>query len=75
MAMEAVAIDYPKRLVELEAAHLSNVEAPEAFNRAVLSFLRAPRKSRLARGAARKTAGRAPARGVQQGGAGWRRRS
>lgn len=47
------------KLVELEAAHLSNVEAPEAFNRAVLSFLRAPRKSRLARGAARNAAGRA----------------
>ncbi len=50
------------KLVELEAAHLSNVEAPEAFNRAVLSFLRAPRKSRLARAATSKAAGRSTLR-------------
>ena len=27
------------RLIELSASHLSNIEAPEAFNAAVLDFL------------------------------------
>jgi 3-oxoadipate enol-lactonase len=39
------------KLIELDAAHLSNIEAPEAFNRAVLAFLRASGK---ARGTARR---------------------
>jgi 3-oxoadipate enol-lactonase len=30
------------KLVELDAAHLSNIEQPEAFTRAVLAFLEAP---------------------------------
>ena len=32
------------RLVELDAAHLSNIEAKDAFNKAVLDFLTAPAK-------------------------------
>ena len=28
------------KLVRLDAAHLSNIEQPEAFNRAVLEFLK-----------------------------------
>jgi 3-oxoadipate enol-lactonase len=44
------------KLIELEAAHLSNVEAPEAFNKAVIAFLRASGKARAARATARKAA-------------------
>ena len=37
------------RLVELDAAHLSNIEDTEAFNRAVIEFLTASAASRIAR--------------------------
>lgn len=48
------------RYVELEAAHLSNIEQPEAFTAAVVNFLTAPaRKPAPARkGAAKKTSAR-----------------
>jgi 3-oxoadipate enol-lactonase len=57
------------KLVELEAAHLSNVEVPEAFNRAVLAFLRAQGKPRTPRATTRKAAGRAGAKTTAGGAA------
>lgn len=46
------------RLVSLPAAHLSNIEAPEAFTKAVLDFLTAPTRAASAKGAAGQAAGK-----------------
>lgn len=44
-AGKAIASAIPgARLVELDAAHLSNIEAADAFNKAVIDFLTAPAK-------------------------------
>lgn len=47
------------KYVELDAAHLSNIEQPEAFTKAVVAFLTAPERTRAA---PKKAAAKKPAR-------------
>jgi 3-oxoadipate enol-lactonase len=48
LGMELASLIEGAQYVELDAAHLSNVEMPEAFARAVLQFLNAPVKKKAA---------------------------
>ena len=63
-AGKAIAAAIPgARLVELDAAHLSNIEAAEAFNKAVIDFLTAPAKpARPKSFPSRKQAAKKPAK-------------